>query len=118
MARTRPVLADTDPVGCGPLCEAGPLDEPEAVAVAARLRALGDPVRLRLVALLLAADGREACTCDLAPDVGLSEPTVSHHLKQLLEVGLVSKERRGANVYYRPEPEALRAVGRVLAVGG
>ncbi|MFC5380970.1 metalloregulator ArsR/SmtB family transcription factor [Aquipuribacter nitratireducens] len=116
MARTAPVLEDTSPVCCAPLCETGPLDEGEAVAVAARLKALGDPVRLQLVAMLLAAEGREACTCDLAPGVGLSEPTVSHHLKQLLQAGLVTKERRGTNVYYRPEPEALRAVGRVLAV--
>jgi ArsR family transcriptional regulator len=118
MARALPVLEDTSPVGCGPLCASSPLDEAEAVAVAARLKALGDPVRLRLVSLLLAADGQESCTCDLAPGVGLSEPTVSHHLKQLLQVGLVTKERRGTNVYYRAEPEALRAVGRVLAVGG
>ena len=116
MARALPVIDDASPVCCAPLCETGPLADEDAVAVAARLKALGDPVRLRLVSLLLAAPDREACTCDLAPGVGLSEPTVSHHLKQLLATGLVSKERRGMNVYYRPEPEALRAVARVLAV--
>lgn len=117
MARTQPVLVDTAPVCCAPLDEPEPMAEVDAVAVAARLKALGDPVRIRLVSLLMASPDREACTCDLAPSVGLSEPTVSHHLKQLLGVGLVSKERRGMNVYYRPEPEALRAVARVLDVG-
>lgn len=116
MARSLPVLDDTSPVCCARLSDPGPMGEVDAVAVAARLKALGDPVRVRLVSMLLAAPGREACTCDLAPGVALSEPTVSHHLKQLLQAGLVSKERRGMNVYYRVEPDALRAVARVLDV--
>jgi len=117
VARAPAVLDDASPVCCAPLREDGPMSEADAVAVAARLKALGDPVRLRLVSILLAAPGREACTCDLAPGVGLSEPTVSHHLRQLLLTGLVSKQRRGMNVYYRAEPDALRALARVLDVG-
>lgn len=118
MARALPVITDASPVCCAPLRDDSAMTEADAVAVAARLKALGDPVRLRLVSLLLAAPDREACTCDLAPGVGLSEPTVSHHLKQLLLTGLVSRERRGTNVYYRAEADALRAVARVLDVAG
>nr|WP_231134706.1 metalloregulator ArsR/SmtB family transcription factor [Motilibacter deserti] len=88
----------------------------EAVALAVRLKALADPVRVQLVSFLLAQDGLEACTCDLAPAVGLSEPTVSHHLKQLYAAGLVDKERRGMNVYYRLVPDAVSAVGRTLTI--
>jgi DNA-binding transcriptional ArsR family regulator len=89
---------------------------PDALALAQRLKALADPTRVQLVSMLLTQVGREACTCNLAPAVGLSEPTVSHHLRQLHEAGLVSKERRGMNVYYRVEPEALKAIARVLDV--
>ena len=117
MARTLAVIDDASPVCCAPLREDDTMTEADATAVAARLKALGDPVRLRLVSILLAAPDREACTCDLAPGVGLSEPTVSHHLKQLLLTGLVTKERRGMNVYYRAEADALRALARVLDVG-
>lgn len=118
VARTPALLDDASPVCCPPLREAGTISEADAAAVAARLKALGDPVRLRLVSILLASPDREACTCDLAPGVGLSEPTVSHHLKQLLQAGLVSKERRGMNVYYRAEVDAVRALARVLDVQG
>ncbi len=64
--------------------------------------------------MMLSRPELEACTCDLAPAVGLSEPTVSHHLKQLLEVGVVSKERRGMNVYYRLVPASVTAIAKVL----
>lgn len=84
--------------------------------LAAQLKALADPVRLRLVANLLSEPARELCTCDLAPLVGLSEPTVSHHLKRLAEAGLVTKERRGVNVYYRAVPATIEAIGRQLHV--
>ena len=85
--------------------------------LATRLKALADPVRLRLVARLMTEPSRELCTCDLAPLVGLSEPTVSHHLKRLADAGLVEKERRGVNVYYRAVPEAIDALGRTVSEG-
>jgi ArsR family transcriptional regulator len=85
--------------------------------LADRLKALADPVRLRLVGSLMAEPSRELCTCDLAPLVGLSEPTVSHHLKRLADAGLVEKERRGVNVYYRAVPEAIDALGRTVSEG-
>ena len=77
---------------------------------------LGDPARIQLVSLLLAEPELGRCTRDLAPALGLSEPTVSHHLRQLLDVGVVTKERRGMSVYYRPCPESVRAIARVLDI--
>ncbi|RJK97484.1 ArsR/SmtB family transcription factor [Vallicoccus soli] len=117
MPKTLPVLEDTAPLRCGPLDAApGALPYETAVALAVRLKALADPVRVQLVSYLLARPALEACTCDLAPAVGLSEPTVSHHLKQLLQAGLVEKERRGANVFYRLVPDSVSAVGRTLTL--
>lgn len=83
----------------------------DAESFAARLKALADPVRLRLIGRLLSEPTRELCTCELAPLVGLGEPTVSHHLKRLAKAGLVAKERRGVNVYYRALPDAIDAIG-------
>ena len=97
--------------------DAGRLSAADALGLAVRLKALADPARLRLVDHLLAQPDREACTCDLAPVIGLSEPTTSHHLKQLLAAGLLSKRRDGMNVYYRLVPDAVNAVARVLDTG-
>src|SRR4051794_41409584 len=89
----------TGPICCTPVA-AAPMDEAAALAVAVRLKALADPVRVRLMSLLLASD--EVCTCELAPAVELTEATVSHHLAVLRKAGLISEgERRGMNVYYR-----------------
>lgn len=119
MARPLPLL---DPVPsadacCAPLARA-PLSGTEAQQLATRLKAVADPTRLRLVSLLLAAEGQEACTCDLTDPLGLSQPTVSHHLKKLAEAGIVTGERRGAWTYYRVQPEALRGIAEVLTAGG
>ena len=115
MPKTLPLLTDASPVCCPPLGSAsGRLTEDDAVALAVRLKALADPARLRLVDHLLAQPGFEACTCDLAPVVGLSEPTVSHHLKQLLTAGMVTKRRDGMNVHYKVAPEAVTALLRAL----
>jgi DNA-binding transcriptional ArsR family regulator len=84
-----------------------------ALEVALRLKALADPVRVQLLSLVLSdEDGR--CTCDLAPAVGVSEPTVSHHLKVLREAGLVEGTKSGTNVYYRANRDALGALCRVI----
>ncbi|MDQ4084260.1 MAG: metalloregulator ArsR/SmtB family transcription factor [Actinomycetota bacterium] len=98
---------------CQPLAES-PLDPTEAADLARRLKALADPHRLRLLSLLMAAPDGEACTCDLTDPLGLSQPTVSHHLKKLHQVGLVTAERRGVWTYYRADAGALRAVTAVL----
>lgn len=86
----------------------------DALAVAKRLKAVADPIRVQLMSILVDAPEDGCCTCDLAPAVGLTEGTASHHLKQLLEAGLVTKERAGMNVYYRPVPDALAALAGVL----
>ena len=84
---------------------------PRHSRLAIRLRALADPTRLRLIAFMLSRPDQQACTCDLAPVVGLSEPTVSHHLKTLEKAGLVSKERRGMSVHCTVETNARCAMG-------
>lgn len=98
---------------CTPLADA-PLSSEDARDLAVRLKALADPARLQLVSLLMAGDDQEACTCDLTEPLGLSQPTVSHHLKKLAEAGLVVGERRGVWTYYRVVPEALSALAAVL----
>jgi ArsR family transcriptional regulator, arsenate/arsenite/antimonite-responsive transcriptional repressor len=99
---------------CTPLTQA-PLAPDEAEELARRLKALADPARLRLLSMLLAAEGCEACTCDLTGPLGLSQPTVSHHLKTLVESGLVVGERRGRWTYYRVVPGALAGIATVLS---
>lgn len=117
MPKSLPLLLDTSPICCDPLAAVPELTRDDANALASRLKALADPTRLQLVAHLLAAPNWEACTCDLAPVVGLREATVSHHLKQLSLSGLVTKRRDGMNVWYRLVPESLTAISRVLDPG-
>ena len=115
MPKTLPLLEDTSPICCTPLgASTRMVSAEDALGLARRLKALGDPVRVQLISILVTQPDGQACTCDLAPAVKLSEPTVSHHLKQLLEAGLVTKERRGMNVYYALVPESVTAIARVL----
>ncbi len=88
------------------------IDEATAVRIAPMFKALGDPVRLRLVALI--ASQAEVCVCDLQTHFTLSGPTISHHLKVLREAGLISGERRGTWVYYWVNPAALQALSVLL----
>ncbi|MFE9664459.1 MULTISPECIES: ArsR/SmtB family transcription factor [unclassified Streptomyces] len=97
---------------CPPLAER-PMTAGEAEVAARMFKALGDPVRLRLFSAVASHAGGEACVCDIS-DVGVSQPTVSHHLKKLREAGLLSSERRGTWVYYRVEPSVLAAMGKLL----
>lgn len=107
-----PALDVSAPICCAPVA-AAPMSEADALQVALRLKALADPVRVRLMSLLLAAG--EVCTCELAPAVGVTEATVSHHLSVLRKAGLVDDgERRGMNVYYRARRDALGALCRVI----
>jgi ArsR family transcriptional regulator len=98
---------------CAPLA-ASPLTVSEADQLAAQLKALADPTRLRLVSMLLASDNGEACTCDVTEPLGVSQPTVSHHFRKLAEAGIVTGDRRGTWTYYRVVPEALTAIARVI----
>ncbi len=113
MPKALPVLDTTAPVGCAPLA-VGPVSADDALAIALRLKALADPVRVQLMSMVLAQPDPGVCTCDLAPALGLSEATVSHHLKQLREAGLVEGTRSGTNVHYRPRLESLGALCRVI----
>jgi ArsR family transcriptional regulator len=107
--RTLPLLTDPTAPCCAPLGQA-PLGEDQAADLARRLKALADPARLRLLSLILAAEGGEACVCDLTEPLGLTQGTVSHHLKVLLDVGVVTREKRGVWAYYSASPAALAAV--------
>ena len=98
---------------CAPL-SAQPLTMEQAEQVAPLLKALADPVRLRLMSLVASRQGGEACVCDLNEAFDLSQPTISHHLKVLHEAGLVDRDKRGVWVYYRARPQALAALGTLI----
>ena len=98
---------------CAPLAEA-PLSESDATVLANRLKALAEPARLRLVSLVLASPGQEACICDLTAPLGLSQPTISHHMKVLVDAGLLTREKRGRWAYFRAMPEAFKSLAQAL----
>ena len=95
MPTAPPALDDVSPICCAPLSSTPDFPLDDAVRLAVRLKALADPARLRLIAFMMDQPNQEACTCDLAPAVGLSESTVSHHLKTLEKAGL-SRKSAGA----------------------
>jgi len=99
---------------CCPPLAVQALGADQAAGIAPMFKALGDPVRLRLMSMI--ASTAEACVCDLSGAFDVSGPTISHHLKVLREAGLVDSERRGTWVYYRVRPEALRQLGALLQV--
>ncbi|WP_043651053.1 Rv2640c family ArsR-like transcriptional regulator [Nocardia thailandica] len=113
MPKALPVIDMSAPVCCSPVA-AGPLDDDAALEVALRLKALADPVRVKLMSLLLSAPGGERNSGELATAVGIAESTVSHHLTQLRNAGMVSSERRGMNTFHRSRREALTALCVVL----
>src|SRR5580698_8283628 len=98
---------------CAPLA-AQPLTMEQAEQVAPLLKALADPVRLRLMSLVASRQGGEACVCDLNDAFDLSQPTISHHLKVLHQAGLVVREKRGVWVYYRARPEAMTGLAALI----
>jgi ArsR family transcriptional regulator len=83
--------------------------------LAAGFKALSDPTRLQLISLVAAHADQEACVCDLTEPVGLSQPTVSHHLKLLVEAGILSREQRGKWAYYKLVPATLNALAGLIA---
>jgi ArsR family transcriptional regulator len=87
----------------------------QAEQVSALLKAIADPVRLRLMSMVLSHESGEACVCDLTPAFELSQPTISHHLKVLHEAGLLDREKRGVWVYYKARPEAMAAMTSLFA---
>lgn len=91
-----------------------PLSAAAAADMAVKLKALGDPVRLRLFSAIASHDGGEACVCDISTGVEVSQPTVSHHLKVLRDAGLLTSQRRASWVYYAVVPEALASLSALL----
>ena len=106
----------TTVVGCCAPLAREPLTGDQAVELARVFKAMGDPVRLRLLSLIASHEGGEACVCDLTDAFELSGPTISHHLKVLREAGLIASDRRGTWIYYRIRAEALAGLARVLHV--
>ncbi|UPW04850.1 metalloregulator ArsR/SmtB family transcription factor [Rhodococcus pyridinivorans] len=100
---------------CCPPLSREPLTSDWAGDLARTFKALGDPVRLRILSLIASHEGGESCVCDIAPAFDLSQPTISHHLKVLREAGLLDCERRGTWVYYRVIPSALAQLSTVLS---
>lgn len=101
-------------VCCAPLLRE-PLTASQAAGLAHILKALADPARLRLVSMVAAREGGEACVCDLTEPLGLTQPTVSHHLKILVDAGIFTRDKRGVWAYYALVPSALDALSSVLS---
>lgn len=106
-------------VDAGTECCAPPLREALAAEgaekLAKTLKAIADPARLRLISMVAAHEDAEACVCDLTEPLGLSQPTVSHHLKVLVDAGLLTRDKRGTWAYYRLVPGALDALARSVS---
>ncbi|MFB7504977.1 ArsR/SmtB family transcription factor [Streptomyces broussonetiae] len=109
------VLGQDDQSGaCCPGLVAAPVDENQAAELSRMFKALGDPVRLRLLSMIASRSGGEVCVCDLTPAFDLSQPTISHHLKLLRQAGLIDCERRGTWVYYWVLPATLDRLSAFL----
>jgi ArsR family transcriptional regulator, arsenate/arsenite/antimonite-responsive transcriptional repressor len=113
MPKALPMIDMSAPVCCAPVA-AGPMSDAAALEVALRLKALADPVRVKIMSLLFGSAEGEENSGDLAEVLGLTESTVSHHLAQLRKAGLVESQRRGMNVYHRADRDALSALCVVL----
>ena len=108
-------LVATITEACCPQVLHTPLDADAAEDMAAALRVVADPARLRLLSLLASASDEGACVCDLTAPLGLAQPTVSHHLKVLADAGLVTREPRGRWAYFRLAPDRLAILQRALS---
>jgi ArsR family transcriptional regulator len=114
MSKSLPLLEPAETAACCPPLSAEPLSAEQAELVAPQLKALADPVRLRLMSLVASHPGGEACVCDLNEAFDLTQPTISHHLKVLHEAGLLDREKRGVWVYYRARTQALASLGTLI----
>jgi ArsR family transcriptional regulator, arsenate/arsenite/antimonite-responsive transcriptional repressor len=110
-------LTPVETVACCSPLTSEPITVEQAERVAPLVKALADPVRLRLLSLIASHAGGEACVCDLNDAFELSQPTISHHLKQLHAAGLVNREKRGVWVYYRVNQAALGDLSALLGGG-
>jgi ArsR family transcriptional regulator len=111
-------IGDRPELGLASFCCAPLLREPitadQAADLARLLKALADPARLRLVSMVAAHEGGEACVCDLTEPLGLTQPTVSHHLRILVDAGIFRRDKRGVWAYYSLVPGAMDALSAVL----
>lgn len=107
------ITATKDAACCTP--GTGAMASSAATDLARTLKALADPARLRLLSIVAASEGQEACVCDLTDPIGLSQATVSYHLKMLTDAGFLTRSKRGTWAYYRLVPEALNAAGAVVS---
>lgn len=114
MSKSLAVLSPTERVACCSPLSREPLAQAAAEQIAPLLKALADPVRLRLMSLVASHEGGEACVCDLNDAFDLSQPTISHHLKVMHEAGLLDREKRGVWVYYTARTEALADLGALI----
>jgi ArsR family transcriptional regulator len=113
MSKSEVQLIDASGCAIAPLARE-PLSADAAAELAAKLKALSDPVRLRLLSVVASHAGGEACVCDLSVGIELTQPTISHHLKVLRTAGLLDSERRGSWVYYRVVADALQQLSLLL----
>ena len=107
-----------DPIDCCAPLNADVLSDQEAEATAALFKALADPARVRIVNLLATNDGEPVCVCHLIEPLGLSQPTVSHHMKRLLDAGLVEREQRGKWAYFSLKSDAVDTLASVADLKG
>ena len=110
-----PLLDPVDTLACCPPLSSRALTQEQADQIAPLLKALADPVRLRLMSLVGSSPGGEACVCDLNDAFDLTQPTISHHLKVLHDAGLLGREKRGIWAYYRIRPQALASLSALIA---
>jgi ArsR family transcriptional regulator, arsenate/arsenite/antimonite-responsive transcriptional repressor len=110
----KPLPVIDELVACCPELLVQSLSEGEAALAARAFKALADPTRVRILSIIASAEGGEACVCDLTAGIDLAQPTVSHHLKVLLDAGLLERERRASWAYYRVRRDAVRDLARVL----
>jgi ArsR family transcriptional regulator len=114
MPKSLTVLDPAGAAACCPPLSSQPLTAAQAEQIAPVLKALADPVRLRLMSLVASHEGGEACICNLNDAFDLSQPTISHHMKVLHDAGLVDRDKRGVWVYYRARPQALASLGALI----
>jgi ArsR family transcriptional regulator len=115
MSKSLIELTPLQTVACCSPMTSEPLSVEQAEQVSTLLKALADPVRLRLMSLVLSRDGGEACVCDLTDPFDLSQPTISHHLKVLHDAGLLDRDKRGVWVYYTARQDALDSIAALIS---
>lgn len=114
MPATLPVIQPAQLAACCSPVTGGLVSDQTAETLARMFKALGDPTRVKLLSMIAAASDGEACICDMTEPVGLSQPTVSHHMKVLVEAGLATREQRGKWAYYRVVPAVLASLAAAL----